>query len=381
MITLVRNIRQLLTPTGTGALPRPSMGDVRVVDRPVLVLRDERIVAVETGGSTPRADRVIDAEGGIVVPGLVDACVVTHLPPSSAASGGAEPDVALARLRLGVEAMVAHGTTSAEARTSPATDGGSPEEQLVDLQRLAQRVPLRLSVAFCAAPRPGTTARRSDRISEHIGEAIPSISRRRLASACIALCGDGGYSRAEARAVLRAARGAGLALRVQASGDDAEAVLLAAESEAVAVDHLTGSLPHARTLAQLRKCATVAVLLPTARLCGERELGNPRGLIDGGIPIALGTGADLAEGGVYSLWTALALAVRSGGLSATEALTAATLNAAAAIGAAHNVGTIEPGKFADFVILGLDDFARVPDFVVGLPIRSVVIGGNEARRC
>ena len=67
-------------------------------------------------------------------------------------------------------------------------------------------------------------------------------------------------------------------------------------------------------------------------------------------------------------------------LRLNEALVAATLNAAAALGSAHDVGTLEPGKLADFAILDLDDIRRIPDFVVGLPIRAVFVGGREAVR-
>jgi imidazolonepropionase-like amidohydrolase len=61
----------------------------------------------------------------------------------------------------------------------------------------------------------------------------------------------------------------------------------------------------------------------------------------------------------------------------SEAITAATLNAAAVIGSSHQVGTLEPGKFADLVILDVDDVRAIPDFVVGLPTRAVLVGGKE----
>jgi imidazolonepropionase len=73
----------------------------------------------------------------------------------------------------------------------------------------------------------------------------------------------------------------------------------------------------------------------------------------------------------------VALAVRKLGLSLAEAITAATLNAAAVIGSSHQVGTLEPGKFADLVILDVDDYRAIPGFIVGLPIRAVIVGGRE----
>jgi imidazolonepropionase len=217
----------------------------------------------------------------------------------------------------------------------------------------------------------------SDRITKLISGTIPTVSRRHLASTCVLLCGEGGYGRKEGRAVLRAARGAGLTLKIQAVGTDAEAVLLAVELEVTSVDHLAASAPDARELGLLKKAGTIPVLVPASPLVQEGPWETARPFIDAGLAVALGSSADLGSGGVLSMWTGVALAVRKLGLSLAEAITAATLNAAAAIGSSHQVGTLEPGKFADLVILGIDDCRAIPGFVVGLPIRGVLVGGKE----
>ena len=177
--------------------------------------------------------------------------------------------------------------------------------------------------------------------------------------------------------MLRAARGAGLSLKIQAAGADADAVLLAVELEAASVDHLTGSALDAKHLALLKKAGTIPVLLPAEPLVREGSWRTARPFVDAGLAVALGSSADLGSGGVLSMWTGVALAVRKLGLSLAEAITAATLNAAAVIGSSHQVGTLEPGKFADLVILDVDDVRAIPDFVVGLPIRAVLVGGKE----
>jgi imidazolonepropionase len=273
--------------------------------------------------------------------------------------------------------MLRHGTTSVEVRADAPGAAERVLEVLAHLQQLARRVSIRLSTAFVGAPPPGANYPHTDRISGLIGDTIPSVSRRQLATTCVVLCGEAGYGRKEARAVLRATHGAGLASKVQASGVDAEAVLLATECEIVAIDHLSGELPPLRALLQLRKAGTIATILPARVALGEAARPDARGLIDAGLPVALGSSASLSEGGIFSLWTAVALAVRQHGLSIAEALVAATLNSAAATGVGGHVGTIEPGKLADLVILGIDDYRRIPDFVVGLPIRSVIVGGRE----
>jgi len=377
MIALVKNIRQLVTPLGTEPRAGPEMDEIAIREGVRLVLRDDRILAVEPDGPDPRADRVIDAAGGVVVPGLVDPCVTAGHHPHAYGAGG--PDAELVRLRAGIEALLRQGTTSAEIRAAAdAADG--LEETLADLQRLSHRVALRRSSAFLGAPCSGATSRAGDRISTLIGELIPSVSRRHLAATCVALCGEGAYNRKEARAVLRAARGAGLRLRIQASGSDADALLAATDVPVETIDHLEGMPLGARGLAALRKAGTMPILLPGARVMRREAPTSARPLLQAGLPIALGSAADIVAGGVFSLWTGVSLAVRDLDLRFNEALVAATLNAAVALGSAHEVGTLEPGKFADFAILDIDDVRRIPDFVVGLPIRAVFVGGREAVR-
>ncbi len=375
MITLVKNIRQLVTPLGNDPLSGRQMGALAVRENVSMVVRDDRISSIEASGTDSGADRTIDAAGGIVVPGLVDACVTAGCGTRRSAPAGEEAE--LGRLRVGIGILLRHGTTSAEIRAVAPDDGSRLEELLASLQQLTRRVPLRLSTAFLAAPRPEAGSERVDRITTLIGETIPSVSRRHLASTCVALCGEKGYGRKEARAVLRAARGAGLHLKVQASGADPEAMLVAADLAAEAIDHLAGASFGARPLALLKRVGAMPILLPGLALADGEPQPPARPLLDAGLAVALGSSADVYEGGVLSLWTGVAVAVRRLGLTVAEAIVAATLNSAAALGVGHVVGTLEPGKLADFAILELDDYRRVPDFVVGLPIRTVVVGGKE----
>jgi imidazolonepropionase len=371
MITLVTNIRQLVTPRGTDAAAGAAMGEVRVQENVTLVVCEDRIVAVEPTRAALKGDRVIDARGGVVLPGLVDACV------TACSNGVRDEERGLRQLRVGMETLLRHGTTSSQIRAAARDGDAALEGILADVQQLLRCVPLRMSAAFLGAPQAGMRSEGSDRITRLISETIPAMSRRHLASTCALLCGEGGYARNEGRAVLRAARGAGLTLKVQAAGADAEAMSLAVELEATSVDHLTGSAPDGRQLRLLKKANTIPVLLPAEALVREGSWGTARPFVDAGLAVALGTAADLRSGGVLSMWTAVALAVRKLGLSLTEAITAATLNAAAAIGSSHQVGTLEVGKLADLVILDVDDYRAIPGFVVGLPIRAVIVGGKE----
>ncbi len=379
MITLVKNIRQLVTPLGSDPASGLRMGEIAVRENVSLVIRGDRISAVSATNDALKADHVIDAAGGVVVPGLVDACATAGCGARSPLRDE-DPEAELGRLRVGMETLLRHGTTSAEVRAVASNGEEGLEEILACIQQLTHRVSLRLSIAFLGAPRPGVSSERSDRITTLIGETIPSVSRRRLATTCVVLCGENGYGRKEARAVLRAARGAGLELKVQASGADAEAMLAAGDLAAGAIDHLSGTSFAARPLALLKKAGAIPILLPGSSLVGRGPRPPGRPLVEAGLAVALGSSADLGSGGVLSLWTGVSLAVREHGLSLAEAIVAATLNAAAAIGVSHQVGTLEPGKLADFAILELDEYRHIPDFIVGLPVRTVVVGGREVAR-
>ncbi len=368
MQTLVTNIRQLITPLGRDPLSGTAQAALVVREGVELVLRDDRIAAIVPAGVTPRPEPTIDAGGGVVVPGLVDACVAV----AGAADG--EPD--LPRLRSSLTSMLRLGTTSAEVRAAARPEAADPEAVLVSLQQVAHWAPLRLSSAFLGAPHATAAGRDGDRITTLISETIPAVSRRRLATTCVVACGHGGYARKEARAVLRAARGAGLDLKIQAVGDDADAFLAAADVPVAAIDHLTGAVASPRAFAALRRAGTIVALLPSQRWTRCAALAPARPLVDAGLPLALGSAADLLTGGVLSLWTCVSLAVRELGLSLEEAIVAATLNAACALGISDDVGTLEPGKLADFSILDLADHRAIPDFLVGLPVRTVVVGGR-----
>lgn len=375
MITVVRNIRQLVTPRGVASVPRPGTTELVVHARVQLVVHDGRIAEIVSHDRDVRADRTIDAADGIVVPGLVDACV-SATPARD--SGDGSPDGSFAYVRSGAATVVRQGTTS--AAVCAATSAAEIEGLLAGVQQLAQRGALRVTPAFLAAPPLGTRPGSDDRISAMIGETIPSVSRRRLASTCVVVCGEDGFSRKEARAVLRAARGAGLRLRLRASGADTDALLAAVDVPVDAIDHLAAPLVGPRAAATLRKTEAVPILLPAAGHSGADRGESARPFLDAGLAVAIASDADLIGGGVLSLWTAVSLAVRRMGMTLDEAVVAASRNAAVAVGCADDAGTLEPGKQADFAIVDLGDYRRIPDFVVGLPIRSVFIGGTEVGR-
>ncbi|MCX6093983.1 MAG: amidohydrolase family protein [Candidatus Bipolaricaulota bacterium] len=378
MNTLVTNIRQLVTPTGAEPAHGERMGALSVRESPHILLHGDRVVSVSDARPSEKTDAVIDAAGGIVLPGLIDP-FLWATDPTNPDTSSPSPATSFDRRAASAFAQILrHGTTAVEVRTPAAPGWHRVEEILASAELAARQSCVRILACFLGAPPVESPRSSDDRISALIGETIPGIQRHRLASCCAALCGEGGYNRKEARAILRAAHGAGLGVKVQASGAGGDAVLLASELEATTLDHLIRA--SRAELERLRQADVIPVLLPGDPFLPDLPWADARAMLDAGLAVALGSAAAATGAGILSMATVLSLAVRTMGLTLAEALTAVTLNAAAALGRAHQLGTIEPGKQADLLILDLDDYRQISDFVVGLPVREVVVGGKVACR-
>jgi imidazolonepropionase len=195
--------------------------------------------------------------------------------------------------------------------------------------------------------------RREDRgryIDEIVNEMLPEISKRKLACYADAFVDANAFSPSEARRVLQAAAAAGLGVRLHADqlADDGSA-LLAAELHAASADHLDHVSEAG--IEALAAAGTTAVLLPAATFFLMSKAAPPaRRLIDAGVPVAIATDFNPGTCPTEAMGAVLEFACLSLAFEIDEAITAATLNAAHALGRADETGSIEVGKRADFVI-------------------------------
>ncbi|MEN6368558.1 MAG: amidohydrolase family protein [Thermotogota bacterium] len=378
MNTLVTNIRQLVTPTGAEPAHGERMGVLLVRENVHILLRGDRVAAVSDTRPSEKVDAVIDATGGIVLPGFIDPFFWAADPANPDTTSLSPATLLDRRAASALAQLIRHGTTAVEVRTPAVPSWHRAEEILAPVELAARQSCVRIHACFLGVPPAQPPRSSDDRISVLIGETIPGVQRHRLASCCAVLCGDGGYNRKEAKAILRAAHGAGLGIKVQVSGPGSDAVLLASELETTTLDHLIRA--SRAELERLRLADVIPVLLPGDPFLPGLPWANARGMLDAGLAVALGSGAAATGAGILSMATILSLAVRAMGLNLAEAITAITLNAAAALGLAHQLGTVEPGKQADLLILDLDNYRQISDFVVGLPVREVVAGGKVVCR-
>jgi imidazolonepropionase len=188
------------------------------------------------------------------------------------------------------------------------------------------------------------------------------VAQEGLARFCDVFCDTGYFTVEEARAILQAAKQAGLALRVHADQlAHSGGTRLAAELGALSADHLEWIEDY--DIEVLRAAGTVATLVPGATFnLGLTRYPPARKLIEAGVPVALAT--DFNPGSCFTLNMQLILSIACSQMRMTpaEAITAATLNAAYSLGLSERLGSLEEGKQADIVLMNVPDYREIPYF-------------------
>lgn len=417
---LIENLAEVATPRG--AVPRRGVEQGRI-DRTagVEVLCRDGVIAFVG----PREERLrrfgepavdverLDGGGGTLVPGFVDPH--THLPWAgsrehefaqrlagktyqeiAAAGGGILSTVAATRasgeeaLAQGVLArldrMLAGGTTTAEAKSGYGLNLADELKQLRAIARAAAVHPVELVPTLLAAHevpaevRAGGAGGRERFLDLVCEEIVPAAAAAGLARFCDVFCEEGVFTAAESRRVLEAGVRHGLAPRLHADEFvDSGGAALAAELGALSADHLIAVTPEG--IAALAAAGVTAVLLPgTSFFLMKNRYAPARRLIEAGVPVALATDCNPGSSYTESMPMIFVLAVFQLGLSIEEALTAATLNAACCLGLGAEIGSIEPGKRADLVLLDAPNLLHLAYHYGVNPVAAVVKGGSVVHR-
>ena len=179
---------------------------------------------------------------------------------------------------------------------------------------------------------------------------LPAVAAQGIARFCDVFCEQGVFSAEQSRRILTAARGHGLELKLHADEvHDLGGATLGAELGATSADHLLAASPEG--IAALAAAGSVAVLLPATAYSLRKAYARARDMIAAGLPVALATDCNPGSSYTESMPFVFGLAVMAMDMTPEEALVAATLNAAHALKLAHRVGSLEPGKQADFLVL------------------------------
>jgi imidazolonepropionase len=415
---LIENLAEVATPEGTTPRSGADQGRVRRIAAAEVLCRDGRVAFVGSGeerrrafGELPQAER-LDGRGGTLIPGFVDPH--THLPWAgsreeefaarlagktyqeiAAAGGGILSTVAATRRASGEELagnvqrrldqMLAWGTTTAEAKSGYGLNLRDELKQLAAIRDAAAGHPVDLVPTLLAAHEvpaeyrqdPKDRERYLDLVCEEI---VPAAAAAGLARFCDVFCETGVFDAAESRRVLSAGVKAGLLPRLHADEfADSGGAELAAELGAFSADHLMAVSPAG--IDALARTGVTAVLLPGTSFFLMKERYAPaRRLVSAGVPVALATDCNPGSSHTESMPMVIWLAVLKLGLSIEESLTAATLNAACSLGLGAEVGSIEPGKRADLVLLDAPNLLHLVYHYGINPVGAVIKAGRVVRR-
>ncbi|HLK47942.1 MAG TPA: imidazolonepropionase [Bryobacteraceae bacterium] len=403
----VVNCRQLVTLRGP-ARPRvrSEIGEPGIIQDGALLVRDGRISAA--GSYAELKDRisagteVVDAGGGVVLPGFVDAH--THLvfagnradefelriagatyEQIAAAGGGIRATVRRTRetseddlleaARRHARWFLAHGTTTVEAKSGYGLDVETECKMLRVMRRLGSEGPLEIVPTFLGAHEVPEGCEREPYVDAVIGSMLPRVAAERLAEYCDVFCEPHIFPAPAARRILQAARGLGLGLRMHADQFTLSGgAKLAGELRTATADHLEHT--DAESMDAMAAGGVQPVLLPgSVYALGLRGYADARAMIERGLAVVLATDFNPGSSPTASMPMVLSLACTQMRMTPAEALTAATVNAAYSLGRGPQIGSLEAGKRANFVVYGCGDYREIPyhfgvNLVTGVWVRG-----------
>ena len=247
------------------------------------------------------------------------------------------------------------GTTTLEIKSGYGLNTESELKVLGIIERIGQELPLDVVPTFMGAhavPEEYAGAP-NDYVDLIVNEMIPAVTRQSIARFCDVFCEEGVFTVDQSRRVLEAARKAGLGLKIHADEvHDVGGAALAAELHATSAEHLLrANDANLRTMAQ---AGVIAILLPATAYSLRKEYAPARSMVELGLPLAVATDCNPGTAYTESMPFVFGLSVLNMRLSVSEALVASTLNAAYSVRMANRVGSLDVGKYADFVLLDGD---------------------------
>jgi imidazolonepropionase len=406
----VVNCGQLVTLAGP-ARPRvrQELRELSIIEQGAMLIRNgaiERVGPQTTLASQFPSDcEVLDAGNRVVLPGFVDA----HTHPVfagtrvdefeqrtagatyeeiAAAGGGIRSTVRKTRAasedelfqiaRRRAEWFLRGGTTTIEAKSGYGLSLEDELKMLRVIRRLNAAGPLRYVSTFLGAHEVPDEyrGRASEYVDLVIDQMLPSVRREQLAEFCDVFCEPSAFDVSSSRKILTAAKALGLGIRIHADQlTRSGASQLAAELGAITADHL--EQVDDSDIRALGIAGVQPVLLPASVYClGHHKFPPARQMIEAGLAIVLATDFNPGSSPTPSIPFVLSLASTQMRMTPAEAIAATTINAAYSLARGGEIGSLEPGKRADFVIHDCSDCREVGYFVGVESAHMVYIDGQ-----
>jgi imidazolonepropionase len=387
----ISHIAQLVTVASGGARVKKgaAMSDIGLITGAGVVVRGGVIEWAGPMGSAPNVEGLpeFDASGLVVMPGFVDSHTHMVFAGDRAAEfglrvrgatyqeiaergGGILSTVRQVRAATKRElkraasrhlaGMLRHGTTTVEIKSGYGLDPASEAKMLEAISELANEEVTTIVPTFIGAHAvpPEYAGRTSEYVDLVIGTMLPYVGERKLARFCDVFCDYGYFSVDDSARILRAAREQGMELKLHADQlASLGGVRLAVELGAVSVDHLEYVSPGEIDL--LAASETVATVLPGVSFTLNSDYAPARMMIDRGVGVAVASDFNPGSCMSYSMPVMMTIACTQMRMTPEEAITACTLNGAAALGMSDVVGSIEAGKRADMMILDIPDYTHL----------------------
>ncbi len=274
-----------------------------------------------------------------------------------------------------IDSLIDSGATTIEIKSGYGFTPVAELAMLEAIQSLSAITPARIIPTLLIHIPPSNAAERTSYLSQISEELIPEVARRKLALALDIFVEKEAWQLAEAEQLFSLAKQYDLAIKLHTDQFHCiGGVELGIRSGALSVDHLEASGP--KQIAKIAASSTIATILPGVSLHLGLPCARGRDLIDAGAAVAVGTDLNPGSSPLFSISQALALAVRLNGLTAQEAFVAGTVNAACALGLT-NVGRLEAGCPADFLMLHSSDWRDLVYTLGVSPVKEVWIGGKR----
>jgi imidazolonepropionase len=386
----LRNISQLVTVAAHGSPVKTgdTMRDLGIITDAGVLCRQGKIAWVgrmaDWQGRTDPDVAELDASGKVVLPGFVDAHTHALFAGNRAeefalrAAGATYQEIGrqgggiLSTMRAvraadkktlkkhaarHLTGMLRHGTTTVEIKSGYGLSPESETKMLEAINELKQEELIGVVPTFLGAHAvpPEFAGKTSAYVDVVVDTMIPYAGKRRLAAFCDVFVDDGYFDIRDAERILAAGVSHGMRPKIHADElSGSGGAELAARIHAVSADHLEHV--SEKGIAALREAGVVAVLLPGVSFSLSHGYAPARALIDAGVSVALASDFNPGSCMSYAMPLMMTIACTQMHMTPEEAITAATLHGAAALGIADRVGSIEAGKDADLIVADVPDY-------------------------
>ncbi len=406
---LVIHAAELVTCRGSAPKTGEAMSELGIIADGALLVEDGIIrrvgVAAEVVEGVDTSEcTVIDASGQCVMPGFVDphthflfaghraeefswrlrgdtymqimergGGIVNTVRDTREATGEDLFSVGWQRL----SSMLSFGVTTVEGKSGYGLDAVTEIKQLEVMAELNRKHVVEIVPTFMGAHAvpPEYKGRTEEYVQYLLDNVMPLVAQSKLAEFCDVFCEKGVFSVEQSRRLLKRAQQLGMQAKVHAD----EIVTLggaelAAEVGALSAEHLLHASDEG--IHRMGAAGTIAVLLPATAFCLREPYARARVMIDAGVPVALATDFNPGSCFTESIPLVIALAALYMQMTPAEIVTALTINAAAAVGRADRIGSLEVGKQADFIVLKHPSHLYLPYHAAVNCVETVVKKGK-----